>query len=383
MPAMMLERCFAKWVMFAINCIGVVAFATTLTGRLWGATITTDPPFTVSDLQTAVTDVANAGGGSITLSSGTFNLSSTVSFPAGKGHIKITGAGIGATILTYSGSSDALAIGSSAGTLTPNITIEDLTLDLSGAIPMCGSTSTTVGIHAIETFGLVLSSVMVKTIQGCTVLSGQTAISLDGTGNFAAYSQFFNTEISGDFTTGILIKGGTGSQAANATTMVGGYIVNTTASRVAGSKGVHIVHGDTTRMLGTDLEGWDIAVDVASNTNGPLGIRAEGNNTDWKVEAGTDSVSFVGASFTTFSDAGTHTSYATANPVIAQTKAPNGFIVGAGSNAGCKVSTGSGSPNSVVSGNPCDLYVNTSGGTGTTLYVKESGVGTTTGWVAK
>ena len=43
---------------------------------------------------------------------------------------------------------------------------------------------------------------------------------------------------------------------------------------------------------------------------------------------------------------------------------------------------GSGSPNSVVTAEAGSLYVNTSGGAGTTLYVKESGSGNT-GWVAK
>jgi hypothetical protein len=44
---------------------------------------------------------------------------------------------------------------------------------------------------------------------------------------------------------------------------------------------------------------------------------------------------------------------------------------------------GAGSPNGSVTGNPGDLYTNTSGGANTTLYVKESGTGTNTGWVAK
>lgn len=44
---------------------------------------------------------------------------------------------------------------------------------------------------------------------------------------------------------------------------------------------------------------------------------------------------------------------------------------------------GSGSPNGSVTGNPGDFYLNTSGGTGTTLYVKETGTGTNTGWVGK
>jgi hypothetical protein len=44
---------------------------------------------------------------------------------------------------------------------------------------------------------------------------------------------------------------------------------------------------------------------------------------------------------------------------------------------------GVGSPNGVVAASPGALYVNTLGGPGTTLYVKESGVGTATGWVGK
>ena len=50
---------------------------------------------------------------------------------------------------------------------------------------------------------------------------------------------------------------------------------------------------------------------------------------------------------------------------------------------GVALRTGTGSPNSAVIGNIGDLYLNTSGGAGTTLYVKESGAGTNTGWVGK
>lgn len=45
--------------------------------------------------------------------------------------------------------------------------------------------------------------------------------------------------------------------------------------------------------------------------------------------------------------------------------------------------TGEGSPEAVITANVGDLYINKSGGAGTTLYVKESGNGTNTGWVAK
>lgn len=46
------------------------------------------------------------------------------------------------------------------------------------------------------------------------------------------------------------------------------------------------------------------------------------------------------------------------------------------------LTTGAGSPQGVITAPPGSLYTNTSGGSGTTLYVKESGTGNT-GWAAK
>jgi len=56
---------------------------------------------------------------------------------------------------------------------------------------------------------------------------------------------------------------------------------------------------------------------------------------------------------------------------------------GSGITGACYFS-GSGSPNSVLTAPLGSIYTNQSGGSGTTLYVKESGAGTTnTGWVGK
>lgn len=44
---------------------------------------------------------------------------------------------------------------------------------------------------------------------------------------------------------------------------------------------------------------------------------------------------------------------------------------------------GTGSPNTVVTASPPAIYFNRSGGAGVTIYVKESGSATNTGWVAK
>lgn len=48
-----------------------------------------------------------------------------------------------------------------------------------------------------------------------------------------------------------------------------------------------------------------------------------------------------------------------------------------------QIRSGSGAPESAVTGNVGDIYLRTGGGALTTFYVKETGAGTNTGWVAK
>lgn len=50
---------------------------------------------------------------------------------------------------------------------------------------------------------------------------------------------------------------------------------------------------------------------------------------------------------------------------------------------GLNLYVGSGNPNGAVSESPPALYFNTAGGAGSTLFVKESGVNTNTGWTGK
>lgn len=69
------------------------------------------------------------------------------------------------------------------------------------------------------------------------------------------------------------------------------------------------------------------------------------------------------------------------------TNASGDIVAHAGSKAinlnGTRIIVGTGSPNATITGSPGDLYINSSGGAATTLYVKESGAGTNTGWVGK
>lgn len=58
--------------------------------------------------------------------------------------------------------------------------------------------------------------------------------------------------------------------------------------------------------------------------------------------------------------------------------ATNSVVIGT-----IKISFGTGSPNGVVTGSVGDQFMRTDGGAATTLYVKESGTATTSGWVGK
>lgn len=57
-------------------------------------------------------------------------------------------------------------------------------------------------------------------------------------------------------------------------------------------------------------------------------------------------------------------------------------LANSGATAFCTITVGAGSPEGVVTAGPGSLFLNTSGGSGASLYVKESGSGNT-GWVAK
>ena len=63
----------------------------------------------------------------------------------------------------------------------------------------------------------------------------------------------------------------------------------------------------------------------------------------------------------------------------------DGFTVRTGNTAADKIVIipGTGSPEGVVTGRVGDMFLRTDGGASTTLYIKESGTATNTGWVAK
>ena len=108
------------------------------------------------------------------------------------------------------------------------------------------------------------------------------------------------------------------------------------------------------------------------------------NSTNWQASIGytgsaeflINTVSFSGAPSLGLAVGGNRYLQITAGDVAIQFGATftiNGAII--------RASTGS--PNGVVTGNVGDMYLDKNGGAGTTLYIKESGSGTNTGWVGK
>lgn len=62
---------------------------------------------------------------------------------------------------------------------------------------------------------------------------------------------------------------------------------------------------------------------------------------------------------------------------------PQGYVEALILESGVRVLVGTGSPIGAVWGNVGDIYINIAGGSATTLYVKESGAATQSGWVGK
>ncbi len=90
--------------------------------------------------------------------------------------------------------------------------------------------------------------------------------------------------------------------------------------------------------------------------------------------------SFSGTSPATINNAGSGTSYLIRDQMNYGDIQAGTLTFGSGSRL---LVTGTGTPNGVISASPGSIYLNTNGGLLTTLYIKETGFGTNTGWVAK
>ena len=160
---------------------------------------------------------------------------------------------------------------------------------------------------------------------------------------------------------------------ANPTALVGSTAVNGTLTTVMRSDAAPAI--DLTANY-TYTGQWTFS---RASTTSALNIYA--NATAWQCVLG-----FAGTAEFKMDIASSATGlgvYVSGTKYLAVTSGNVSVPAGTFSVNGATIQASTGSPNGVVTGNPGDMYLNKSGGAGTTLYIKESGSGTNTGWVAK
>lgn len=187
-----------------------------------------------------------------------------------------------------------------------------------------------------------------------------------GTTNYSFYSSTGQMVQTGDahfgaadFSSNVSI---TGTLGAGATT-VGGNLIATGLATLGtvGTGSTHVVNGNI-NLRSSNADTW---LNIKNNSTG---------GRDWFIEASGDSGTDPNCLAVYDNTAGaTRLKVNSSGHVIANVK------LGVGSSLW---TSGTGSPEGVVTGNKGDMYSRTDGGAATCLYVKES-TGGNTGWVAK
>jgi len=226
--------------------------------------------------------------------------------------------GIGKPVLAYKGTSGAVLLGKS-GTVVYQARLDNVVIDLENAA------NDAIGIIGTSLRNSQITNVEIKTGQGAANSRNQIAVKLDGNGTFNAMNDFYSVYIHGDFAIGYLITGANSFNSTNSTHIVSGGVFNT-AQNKAGSIGLRIQYGDTTRVTHTSIENWGTGTRVESNFNGPIAGRFENNQVDWEVRPNVQNTSFEGSVFNNRSDSGIGTTY-TSNGSLLESKVGGSMFI--------------------------------------------------------
>ncbi|CAB4136199.1 hypothetical protein UFOVP298_31 [uncultured Caudovirales phage] len=303
------------------------------------------------------------------------------------------------------------AAGGDLGGTYPNPTLNTVAVDKGGT----GQTSYTDGQLLIgNSTGNTLAKAALTAGNGIVVTNGAGSISLGadfGTTSTKVTQGGTTVLKAGDTMTGKLVLGPSGVNAplnlgANTNpTPVGGdmWMSNTNVLTWRGNNGATYPAASTVAInsfaasqiisvnvassalgvtQGATGTGSGISVDLSNTSSTAAAVRITnlGTGDCLKVEdsATPDATPFV------ISAAG-RVGIGVAADASAATNLDSGGIKlnNAGLTLSATISVGSGSPEGVVTANPGSLYLNLSGGANTSLFVKESGTATNTGWVGK
>ncbi len=184
---------------------------------------------------------------------GSFNLGSRqIIVGAGVNKVAILGQPGYNTSIVYTGTDYPLVVGTSAGTLTDFFVLEDVNFILGN--------SAAGGLHLLNTLYCNLKRVEVTGVAA----QSQYGILSDGTGNFSSYMTIespaiFNCKFGIVFT-------GTGAGGNNANLIWGGAIIGP-AGPVSGSIAINSLSGDSLNCLNTDIESYDIGMQITNSRN--------------------------------------------------------------------------------------------------------------------
>ena len=277
----------------ARNFAGAVTMAANLTVSVANATI--DLP--CSTITTAASIVIPAGVRNVTLHG-----------CASEGTSAASGSQ-GGTVILYSGTGSAIKVGDSTYAAdTPGFHLDNVVVNTTGA-----TASTARAITVWRTQEL--------TISGLYLLgnANQTAITLDGTGNYTGGS-IDDTHISG-FQTAVNAIGHQVANPAttdwvNASTFVRLHIdcPTTSGNPIAGTFGINLQQGDGNTFTGGDVEGCATALHLGANAqnNTLMGLRNENSSYQVVADAGSNYNSWItgGTMYTgKLTDSGTHNSF--------------------------------------------------------------------------
>jgi hypothetical protein len=210
----------------------------------------------------------------------------------------------GGSVWNYQGSGAAFVVGDPGdGSDTPGFYLTDLTLATANG----GSSAHAIDFHRVQEIDI--ERVFFVGNNG----TGQTGITLDGTGNYSG-GTFQSFRLS-NFGTALLMTGN-GTGAANASTFTRMHINCSTSggSPITGVIGVNLAYGDGNTFVGGDIEGCDsmLILGAGATNNTFIGVRNENSNAQIAAATGSSYNLWLtgGTMFTgKLSDSGTHNSF--------------------------------------------------------------------------
>jgi hypothetical protein len=210
----------------------------------------------------------------------------------------------GGTVWNWQGSGSAFIIGDPADNYnTGGFVITDMAI----TTPSAGASAHAIDFHRVTEIDFE----RVYLIGNAT--TGQTGLTLDGTGNYSG-GQFIGVHIA-SFGTAVTMTG-TSAGAANASTFVRLHIdcATSSGSPIAGTVGINLAYGDGNTFTGGDVESCDtmLALGAGAANNTFIGVRNENSNTQVAAAAGssynlweTGGTMFTGR----LTDSGTHNTF--------------------------------------------------------------------------